>query len=183
MSDVKTRLIELLDRAYADQQAFVAALSEVDRAAVGTRERWAIKDAISHIALWQRHAVERVAAICRGEEPPDTEDYQAINDAHFEAHRDRSWAATLAEAEAAYRALAAQTQSLSEEDLTNPQRFADAHGRALARSIVGNGCSHPEAHLAQLYVEHGDIERANHLQEEVTALLEADSGRARRGVL
>jgi tetratricopeptide (TPR) repeat protein len=173
MSDTQTRLLELLDRAYADQQAFVAALSEADRAAVGTRERWTIKDAISHIALWQQVAVERVAAICRGEEPLDTKDYQAINDAHFEAYRDRSWAATSAEAEAAYRALAAQTAALSEEDLTDPQRFAHAHGRTLAQLIMNNGGWHPEAHLAQFYVDRGELERANRLQEEVTALLEA----------
>lgn len=173
MSDSKTRLIELLDRAYADQQAFAATLSEADRAATGTREHWAIKDALSHIALWQRLSVERVAAIVQGKEPPNTDDYLAINDAHFEAHRDRLWAATIAEAETAYWALAAQTQSLSDEDLTDPQRFVHANGRALARSIVSNGFWHPEAHLAQLYVERGEIERANQSQEEVTALMES----------
>jgi tetratricopeptide (TPR) repeat protein len=173
MSDTQTRLIELLDRAYADQQAFVVTLSEVDRAAVGTIKHWAIKDAISHIALWQRVCIERIAAIVQGHDSPNTDDYLAINDAHFEAHRDRSWAATIVEAEAAYRALVAQSQSLSDEDLTDPQRFAHAQGRALIRSIVSNGFWHPEAHLAQLYVERGEVERANHLQEEVTALMEA----------
>ena len=173
MSETKTRLIELLDRAYADQQVFVATLSEADRAAVGTIERWVIKDAISHGALWQRLTVERVAAIVQGKEPPNTDDYLPINDAHFEAYRDRSWAATIAEAEEAYRALVAQTESLSEEDLTDPQRFSHANGRALVRSIVSNGFWHPEAHLAQLYVERGGLEQANRLQEEVTTLMEA----------
>jgi tetratricopeptide (TPR) repeat protein len=172
MSETKARLIELLDRAHADQQAFIAGLSKADRAAVGTLKQWAIKDALSHIAVWQRHNVERVAAIMQGKEPPNTDDYLAINDAHFEAYRDRSWAATAAEAEGAYRALVAQTESLSEEDLTDPQRFAHANGRALARSIVSNGFWHPEAHLAQLYVERGGLEQANRLQEEATTLME-----------
>jgi tetratricopeptide (TPR) repeat protein len=173
MNETKARLIELLDRAYADQQAFVATLSEADRSAVGTLKQWAIKDAISHSAFWQRVSVERIAAIVQGNEPPNFDDYLPINDAHFEAHRDRSWAATLAEAREAHRALVAQTESLSEEDLTDPQRFAHAKGRALARSIISNGFWHPEAHLAQLYVEQGEVERANQLQEEVTTMMEA----------
>lgn len=173
MSDAKTRLIELLDRAYADLQTFIATLSDADRAAVGTLERWAIKDVISHNAMWQQRAIERLNAIVRGEEPPNADNYLGLNDAHFEAYRDRSWADTIVEAEAAYRALVALTQSLSEEDLTDPQRFAHAKNQPLLRSIIGNGFTHPEAHLAQLYVERGEIERANQLQEDVTAVLEA----------
>ncbi|MBI5563795.1 MAG: ClbS/DfsB family four-helix bundle protein [Chloroflexi bacterium] len=173
MSDTKTRVLDLLDRAYADLQVFITTLSEADRAAVGTRERWAIKDAISHSTMWQRRSIERITAIVHGEEPQNADNYLALNDEHFEAYRDRSWAATAAEAEKTYRALAALTQSLSEEDLTDPHRFAQAHGRALIRSIAGNGFTHPETHLAYLYAGRGEIERANQLQAEVTALLEA----------
>jgi tetratricopeptide (TPR) repeat protein len=172
MSEIKTRVIALLDRAYADQQAFIETVSEIDRAAVGTLEHWAIKDALSHIALWQRINVERVEAIARGDEPPNTDDYLAINDVHFEDHRDRSWADTLAETERVYRAMRDQAQYLSAEDLTDPQRFAQTKGRALVRTIVGNGFVHPEQHLAQLYVERGEIKRATQLQEEVATLLE-----------
>lgn len=172
MSDLKTRLITLLDRAQADWQAFSATLSETEQAAIGTREHWAIKDTISHDTMWQQRTIERLTAIVRGEEPPKTDDYLGLNDAHFEAYRDRSWADTLAEAEEAHRALVALTQSLSDDELSDPQRFAQSNGRALAQSILGNGFTHPEAHLAQLYVERGELERANQLQLEVTALLE-----------
>lgn len=172
MSDLKTRLITLLDRAYADLQTFAATLSETERAQVGTLQQWAIKDAISHNALWQRITVQRITALVRGEEPPKTDDYLGLNDAHFEAHRDRSWAATLVEAEEAYRALVTLTQSLSDDELSDPQRFAHANGRAVAQSIISNGFTHPEAHLAQLYAGRGELERANQLQLEVTALLE-----------
>jgi len=173
MSDAKTRLIELLDRAYADLQAFIATVNDADRAAVGTLEHWAIKDVISHNAMWQQRAIERLNAIVRGEEPPNADNYLGLNDAHFEAYRDRSWADTIVEAEEAYRALAALTQSLSEEDLTDPQRFAHSKNQPLLRSIIGNGFAHPETHLAHLYVERGELERANQLQETATALLEA----------
>ena len=172
MSDVRTRVIELLDRAHADLQAFIATLPEADRSAVGTREKWAIKDALSHVAMWQRQTITRVAVLLRDEEPSNTDDYLAVNDAHFEAYRDRSWADTIAEADGAYRALVALTQSLSEEELTDPQRFARANGRALVRSIIGNGFVHTETHLAQLYVERGALDYAVQLQEEVTARLE-----------
>ncbi len=172
MSDTRNRVIELLDRAYADQQAFAATVAEADRAAVGTLEHWAIKDALSHITLWQRFSLDRVAAIVRDVELPNTDDYLAINDAHFEAYRDRSWVDTVAEAEETYRALVALTQSLSEADLTDLQRFARATGRALVRIIISNGFTHPEQHLAQLYVERGEIEHATQLQEEITTLLE-----------
>lgn len=173
MGDTHTRLIDLLDRAVADLQAFVAIVSDADRAAIGTLEHWAIKDVISHNTMWQQRAIERLNAIVRGEEPPNADDYLVLNDAHFEAYRDRSWADTLVEAEKTYRALMALTQSLSEEDLTDPQRFVHSKNQPLLRSIVGNGFAHPETHLAQLYVERGEIERANQLQETATSLLEA----------
>lgn len=172
MSDRKTLVLGLLDRAYADLQTFIATLPEADRAAVGTREHWAIKDAISHNTMWQQRALERINAIVRGEEPPNTDDYLALNDAHFELYRERSWADTIAEAEKTYRALVSLTQLLSEEDLIDPVRFAQANGRPLLRHIVGNGFEHPEMHLAQLYVERGEIERATQLQEEATTRLE-----------
>ncbi|MBP7688635.1 MAG: ClbS/DfsB family four-helix bundle protein [Thermoflexales bacterium] len=172
MGDAKTRMIELLDRAYADLQAFSATLSDADCAAVGTLKQWAIKDAISHSTMWQQRAIERVNAIVRGEEPVNADDYLGLNDAHFVAYRERSWVDTIGEAEETYRALVALTQSLSEEDLTDPHRFAHLKNQPLLRVIVGSGFAHSEAHLAQLYVERGEIERANQLQETATDLLE-----------
>jgi len=172
MSDRKPQVLDLLDRAFADLQTFIGTLSEADRAAVGTREHWAIKDAISHNSMWQQRAIERMTAILRDEEPPNTDEYLAINDAHFELYRERSWADTVAEAERTYRALVDLTRSLSEMDLTDPVRFAKANGRPLLRHIVSNGFEHPEMHLAQLYVERGEVEHATQLQEEATARLE-----------
>ena len=113
MGDAGTRLIELLDRAYADLQAFSATLSDADRAAVGTLKQWAIKDAISHSTMCQQRAIERVNAIVRGEEPVNADDYLSLNDAHFEAYRERSWTGTIREAEETYRTLGALQPSLT----------------------------------------------------------------------
>jgi tetratricopeptide (TPR) repeat protein len=74
----------------------------------------------------------------------------------------------IAEADQAHADLLAAMQALPEAVLSDPNRFAWQNGRSLLSSIVGNGYLHPQSHVAQAYVERGDLPRATRLQEMVT---------------
>jgi tetratricopeptide (TPR) repeat protein len=162
------RLLDLLDRALADQKALIAELSDDERNTLGTPERWSIKDMVTHITFWKRNTVKRLAAAASGETPPNFDDFQRFNEENFEQCRKQAWPEVIAEADRAHADLLAAMRALPEAALSDPNRFAWQNGRSLLSSVVGNGYLHPQSHIAQAYVERGDLPRATRFQEMVT---------------
>ena len=60
--ELKQKLVALLEHAYAREQVFVQSLSDEDRSATGTLERWSAKDTIAHIVAWKERAAQVLAA-------------------------------------------------------------------------------------------------------------------------
>jgi tetratricopeptide (TPR) repeat protein len=170
-NQLKAGLIELLGRAQSDQRALLAELSEDERAAVGTADRWAIKDMIVHVAFWKNRQLERLSAAARGETPVEAEHYDQVNARVFEAWRERSWPAAIDDSERIFEALVAQVREFDSAALADPDRYEWQSGRSLLLSVAGNGFWHPESHIAQCYIDRGDLPRATQMQEEVTEQL------------
>ena len=61
--------------------------------------------------------------------------------------------------------------ALTEEDLTDPQRFPGTNGQPLWRGLAGNGLVHTALHFGEFYANWGDLERANALQHTAVDLL------------
>ncbi len=169
---MKEKLFELLQHAYGDQHALIDDLSDAERSAMGVCEHWSFKDVVAHVTAWNRRAIERIDALRRGEEPPRFDDIDQINDATFEALRDRSWAEVIADADRVYHDLVQRVDELSHDDVTNPDRFPHQNGRSLVRLITGDGFSHPELHYAQFRAERGELTRATQMQVAATEALE-----------
>ncbi len=53
VSDIKTKLIAVIERGEADQAALVALLSDAEKAAIGEPDHWAVKDQIAHLNFWR----------------------------------------------------------------------------------------------------------------------------------
>ena len=164
-------LIELFGRAQSDQRELLAALSDAERAAIGTADHWSIKDTVLHIAFWKNRQVERLAAAARGETPVELEHYEQVNARVFEEWRARPWQAVIDESERVFEALVAQVRDFDPAALIDPKRYEWQNGRALLSSVVGNGFWHPESHIAQCYIDRGDLPRATRMQEELTEQL------------
>jgi tetratricopeptide (TPR) repeat protein len=164
-------LIELCGRAQSDQRELLATLSDDERAAIGTADHWVIKDTVLHIAFWKKTQVERLVAAARGEAPVELEHYEQVNARVFEEWRERPWPAVIDESERVFEALVAQIRAFDPEALTDPDRYAWQNGRALISSVVGNGFWHPESHIAQCYIDRGDLPRATRMQEQLTEQL------------
>src|SRR3954469_6688245 len=139
---LKASLMELLGRAQSDQRELLAALSDDERAAIGTADHWSVKDTVLHIAFWKNRQVERLAAAARGETPVELEHYEQVNARVFEEWRARPWQAVVDESERVFEALVAQVREFDPVALADPNRYEWQNGRALLASAVGNGFWH-----------------------------------------
>lgn len=170
-NQLKAGLIDLFGRAQSDQRELLAALSDDERAAIGTAEQWSIKDIVLHIAFWKNRQIERLAAAAQGETPLESDHYEQVNARVFEEWRERPWQAVIDESERIFNALVAQVRDFDSEALVDPNRYEWQTGRSLLSSAVSNGFWHPEAHIAQCYIDRGDLPRATRMQEALIELL------------
>src|SRR5215471_13664536 len=119
----KNKLVAVLKIGADEQRAFVARLTDAQRAQVGTADKWTAKDNLAHIVFWQRHLVHDHQMLERGETPPKLPDDNEQNQIIFQTYRDQSWPEVIAAAESAHAALLAQLEAYSEADLTTPSRL------------------------------------------------------------
>ena len=88
VSDIKTKLIAVIERGEADQAALVALLSDADKAAIGEPDHWAVKDQIAHLNFWRDRTLRRLIAVRDGAEPPGpSPDFQPENERNFAAQQ------------------------------------------------------------------------------------------------
>ena len=161
----QSQIMNLLHLAMEEERAFVASLSEAERAESGTESHWSAHDVLAHIAEWKERQARRIELSERGEDLPSTNDIDNANRMIFETHQQESWDDIIVLLEHANQHLARAVQSLPEEALDETDRYAWQNGVPLWRRIAGNGISHTIIHLSAYEQEHGRPERADHRQE------------------
>ena len=112
--------MELIERAFEEQQALFDGLSEDEQSVVGEPDQWSPKDVIAHSAGWKARLAENLAAAAGGGTPVRLDDTEAVNAREFEENRDRSWSEVLEKAAEACRQLAEQVEARSEGELRGP---------------------------------------------------------------
>src|SRR5262249_47070361 len=75
----KSSILALLHFAREQEQQMVKRLSDEERAASGTAERWSAKDYVSNILVWKELQTEKLAAAQRGETPPVWRDPEVVH--------------------------------------------------------------------------------------------------------
>jgi hypothetical protein len=146
----KTELIDQIRRERAAWEALLADVGEARMSRPGVAGDWTLKDVAAHLTAWRQRAVVRLQAAQRGERPApapwiaevDSSDDDPINDWIYRAHRDRPLAEVLRDSRESLEQLEAAVQALSEQDLTDPQRFPWMEGVALGETISGNSMDH-----------------------------------------
>lgn len=115
---------------------------------------WSVKDALAHIAAWERMMVEWVEVTLRGETPdrPVTGDdwVDQLNAALYEKHKEMSLADVQSLFATSHKRAYAIARRLSEEELFEPDRFVWRQGSPLVVLIAANTCWHYPEHRAQL---------------------------------
>jgi tetratricopeptide (TPR) repeat protein len=157
----KAQILHCLEQGHAAQEAFLAGLTARQRSDKGTYEWWSAKDAIAHMAYWQEHQAERVAALTSGLEPPAPRHFEEANAACFARFCECSFEKVQSYARTALEKLKEAVSQADESLLTSPP--ADAPGRALWLDVVGTGYTHTLQHMADFYTKLGQAERASRL--------------------
>jgi hypothetical protein len=163
------RLLALVTRGQADQDALAQRLSPAERAARGEPHAWSPKDHVAHNNFWRQDAVWRLQAALDGSEPSDTDDTQEQNDRVFNEQREISWEELVAGTERLHAETAALIRRLSPDDLTQIDRFPWQHGGSLEREILVHWYEHPAEHWADIYLSRHEFARALELREAVAA--------------
>ena len=170
---MKPRILELLRFAHQEEQELMGRLSEAERSATGTADRWSAKDMLVNIMLWKELQTQKLAMAVRGETPPEWRDealVDSINTQAKEKYGDLPFQDVQQEARRVFAAFIAQVEGMSEDELSDPERYEWADGGALWHETLGNGLWHPFSQLVALAMQRSDRETAIQLQEK---LLEA----------
>lgn len=163
----KAILLDLLQQAHLDEEAFLQGLDETERTAIGTPEHWSAKDHIAHITFWQQQTVLSLNAVVQQQaQPTSTKSVEEKNAETFEEQHLRSWSDILSAYNQAYADLIKLIEQLSQEDLTDSHRFDWLpEGNPLYTKLMGNCYEHSQEHLAQYYLDRQDLARATQIRE------------------
>ena len=168
---VKTSILDLLQQSHRASAAFVQALDETERTAIGTPERWSAKDHLAHMTFClHQNLIQKVIAILQQQEvPPREASVDQMNARVFAQHQLRPWLEVHANFEHVYADLIQLAERLSEADLMDSNRFTPITGESpLYTAFLGNGYEHLQEHLMQYYLDRHDLPRARQIREECT---------------
>jgi hypothetical protein len=166
-SETHRRVLEVLARGQADQDAFVETLSPADRVALGELHDWKPKDQIAHNNFWRRDAINRLHAFLEGGPPPDTDDDLAWNDRVFHEQRETPFERLVGETERIRAETGALIQRFSSDDLVQKDRHPWQHGATMELIVLICWYDHPAEHWADVYLSRHEIDRALDLRQAV----------------
>jgi len=179
----KDKLVKLLAEVRVEEQALWALLSDDERNAAGGVDRWAPKDHLAHVTFWTERLITQLQAATGGKPPQKIEDYQKTNDEVYETNKDRSWENILVWATEVSLQFHKSFDAVSEETLADPEGPEGKGGLPLWQNVAVTGVYHPMHHIADIYLERGDIQGAQAVQERVAeglaALDESDTWQGR----
>lgn len=120
---------------------------------------WSVKDVLAHLTEWEQMVLGWYHAGQAGETPAlpaagfKWSELPALNQVIYEKYRDRSLPDVLDAFGASYRQITAWVESLSEEDLFTPGRYAWAKTNALASYVIS--CTSSHYHWARTEIRKG----------------------------
>jgi hypothetical protein len=165
----KTVLLGLLKQAYEMEMSFADALSDQERARIGTLDDWSAKDVISHITARKALMADGLLAFSQARPLTGSEDLDHENAILFQEYHDKTWDEVLRLAADAFQRVTAQVESLGEPELARDASFFPwQRERPMWRLIVGSGCIHPIAHMAEFHRRRGDRAQAGRTMAETT---------------
>ena len=125
----KLRLLDLIRTERAFLELTLALLSDDQMIAPDLDNGRSVKDILAHIAAWEQVCIGWLEAGRKGEEPPkptpglSNDEVDRFNEEIYTRNKDRSLADVQAEFKHSYEQIVQLTESLSEDELFDPERF------------------------------------------------------------
>lgn len=168
---MKKKLTELLEKGSQAEKNFIAGLTEAERDADSTIEKWTAKDIIAHNSHWRKHHAENLLAALAGKTPAPTDDIDHANADIYYQYREEPWEVIETLAGSSCERMKEALTGLGDEGLQRVGFFPWHEGRPLWRFVVGNVYTHPILHLSDWHIKKGDAVRAAEMYREMTGLL------------
>jgi hypothetical protein len=147
-----TELAALIRATGAELELLLSRLTVAEMNQPGAVGVWSVKDALAHIAFWERHAANVVKDARHGETPLlDVEDETESRNASVVAQYYLApMGAVIARWNEAREDLLDQIAGLAEIDLNAPDRFPWNEGQSLLDRIAANSYEHEREHIEQI---------------------------------
>lgn len=149
----KTEFLKTLKVERARLEEKLAALSEARLIERSAPDAWSIKDNLAHLTICEQYMLNNIRRVVNEAVAPEwmTDEEETLANARvFTDNKDRPLADVLADMRRSLADVIAQVESLSEADLTDPNRFAWLKGAALWTYIADETYDeHYHEHLGQ----------------------------------
>lgn len=155
--NTKSQMLDSIRSHSTRWEALLAEVGEERMQEPGVMGFWTVKDVAAHLTAWRERAtIARLEAAQRDEPLPpppwpleldedDDADVQVINQWIYQHNRDRSLSEVLVDARESWRRMEVAVEGLSEQDLTDPDRFSWMNGYAVGEVVPGSS-GHFEEH-------------------------------------
>ena len=151
----KTSILKELAASYAALEAILTPLDKKQYVIEGVIPGWSIKDVLAHMTSWHRRLVKWLDAAVHNAEPslsgPDNvQEMDALNAQFYLENKSLPLDKVLADFHTSYQLIFDMIQTLPEEDLINPHRFAWSKGQPLWQAVAGDTYEHYHEHTKQI---------------------------------
>jgi hypothetical protein len=151
----KTGVLKEMSTSYNALEEILASLDKTQYVTEGVIPGWSIKDMLAHIASWHHRLLRWLDAAVRNQEPtisgPDNiEEMDALNAQFYQENKARPLDEVLADFRTSYQRIMEIVQTMPEDDLISPHRFAWSQGQPLWQAIAGDTYEHYQEHIAQI---------------------------------
>ncbi|HUV15065.1 MAG TPA: ClbS/DfsB family four-helix bundle protein [Pelolinea sp.] len=171
-AQLKTVMLELFTSMRGELDTVLKSLTDGEKKARGSMEKWSVKDMLAHLAFWGSHFNHQVEKALAGEAVPVAGDYyEILNDGVLMRNLDTPFEKAREEEEAAYKKTVELLEGISSDDLNNTEKFAFLNNRTLIDRALGTECWHVLAHVSDFYVKKGKLDKAEELQVAYTEKL------------
>jgi hypothetical protein len=149
----KTELLAKVTQSRAEFEALIAQFSDEQMLQPVLPGGWTIKDALAHVAWWARRGYIVTTAVVNGLEPEyslDESDVDNVNRNTYETNRLRPLDEVRRDEVESYQNLLALVESLPDEVLNDPAKFAWTKGKPLSVVVEWNTFAHYDEHMPDL---------------------------------
>jgi hypothetical protein len=149
----KTELLAKVSQSRAEFDALMTQFSDEQMLQPLLPGGWTVKDALAHIDWWARRGYIVISAVIDGLEPEyslDESDVDNVNRNTYEMNRLRPLADVRRDEAESYHTLLTLVESLPDDDLNDPSKFAWTKGKPLGVVVEWNTFAHYDEHMPDL---------------------------------
>jgi hypothetical protein len=147
----KVTILEELTNSHRKMLEAIDGLSEEAMLQPGVCETWSVKDILNHLSHWEAELVTLLWQVAQGKRPSSTshsnEEIESLNQRWYQEGFERSLEMVMADFRGVRKQTIRRVEALTEDDLTQTDRFPWLKGTSLAEKIAVYSFEHDMEHI------------------------------------